>query len=92
MQHDVGMKPTKSLRKQAAKAEAAARRSEDTEHAERMHNLAEAFRPQADALKAEKKKGKRRSSNGPNNGSATSGHRSVVRKFRLPHNEPAAHS
>lgn len=43
------------VRKQAEKAEAAARRSEDIEHAERMHNLAEAFRAQADAPKAEKK-------------------------------------
>ncbi|MES2027690.1 MAG: hypothetical protein V4477_00775 [Pseudomonadota bacterium] len=52
------MKPTKSLRKQAEKAEAAARRSEDTEHAERMRNLADAFRAQADALKAIRKRGK----------------------------------
>jgi hypothetical protein len=52
------MKPTNSLRKQADKAEAEAQHSEDAEHAERMRNLAEAFRAQADALKAEKKKGK----------------------------------
>jgi hypothetical protein len=52
------MKPTKSLKKQAKKADAIANRSADTEHAERMHNLAEAFRAQAEALKAEKKKGK----------------------------------
>jgi hypothetical protein len=52
------MKPTESFRKQAGKAEAVAHRTEDTEHAERMHNLAEAFRAQAEALKAEKKKGK----------------------------------
>jgi hypothetical protein len=52
------MKPTKSLRKQAEKAEAVASRSEDDEHAERMRNLAEAFRAQADALKAAKKNGK----------------------------------
>lgn len=56
--HNIGMKPTKSLRKQAEKAEAAARRSEDTEHAERMRNLADAFRAQADALKAIRKRGK----------------------------------
>lgn len=58
LRHNFRMKPTKSLRKQAGKAEAAAYRTEDTEHAERMHNLAEAFRAQAEALKAEKKKGK----------------------------------
>jgi hypothetical protein len=52
------MKPTKSLRKQARKAEAVAQRSEDIEHAELMHDLAEAFRAQAEALKAEKKKRK----------------------------------
>jgi hypothetical protein len=39
-----GMKPTNSLRKQADKAEAVALHSEDTEHAERMRYLAEAFR------------------------------------------------
>ena len=52
------MKPIKSLRKQAEKAGAEAQRSKDAEHAERMRNLAEAFRAQADALKAEKKKEK----------------------------------
>ena len=58
LRYNIGMKPTKSLRKQAEKAEAAARRSEDTEHAERMRNLADAFRAQADALKAIRKRGK----------------------------------
>ena len=58
LRHNIGMKPTKSLKKQAEKAESAARRSEDIEHAERMRNLAEAFRAQADALKAKKKKQK----------------------------------
>jgi hypothetical protein len=47
LRYNIGMKPTKSLRKQAEKAEAVAHRSEDTEHAERMRNLAEAFRAQA---------------------------------------------
>ncbi|WNV09590.1 hypothetical protein [Tardiphaga sp. 709] len=58
------MKPTKSLKKQAERAEAAARRSADSEHAERMRDLAEAFRAQADALKT-KKKGKRKTRDDP---------------------------
>ena len=70
MQYKIGMKPTKSLKKQAEKAEAVAHRSEDTEHAEQMHNLAEAFRAQASALKAAKKKGKAKKSLRPNPGRA----------------------
>ncbi|WP_149534256.1 hypothetical protein [Tardiphaga sp. P9-11] len=58
LRYNIGMKPTKSLRKQAEKAEAVSHRSEDTEHAERMRNLVEAFRAQAAALKAVRKKGK----------------------------------
>jgi hypothetical protein len=52
------VKPSKQFRKQAEKADAAAQRTDDPEHAERMRTLAEAFRAQADALKAAKKKGK----------------------------------
>jgi hypothetical protein len=49
------MKPVKSIRKQAEKAEAVASRTADPEQAERMRNLADAFRAQADALKATRK-------------------------------------
>lgn len=58
LRYNLGMKPAKSLMKQAEKAEAVAQRSEDIEHAERMRNLAEAFRAQAEMLKAKKKKTK----------------------------------
>jgi hypothetical protein len=58
LRYNIGMKPTKSLRKQAEKAQAVAHRSEDTEYAEQMRNLAEAFRAHADALKAARKKRK----------------------------------
>jgi hypothetical protein len=58
LRYNLGMKPAKSLMKQAEKAEAVAQRSEDIEHAERMRNLAEAFRAQAEMLKAKKKRTK----------------------------------
>lgn len=54
------MKPSKSLRKQAEKAEALARRSVNGEHAEQMRNLAAAFRAQANALKTSGKYAKGR--------------------------------
>jgi hypothetical protein len=53
------VKPAKSFRKQAEKAEAAAAQTDDPEHADRMRTLAEAFRAQADAIKASEKANKR---------------------------------
>jgi hypothetical protein len=50
----------KALRKQAEKAEEAAARAVDHEHAERMRTLADAFRGQADAMKASRKMPKRK--------------------------------
>jgi hypothetical protein len=46
------VKPSKQFRKQAEKAEAAAQRTEDPEHADLLRTLADAFRAQANAIKA----------------------------------------
>jgi hypothetical protein len=53
------VKPSKSFRKQAEKAEAAAAHSDDPEHTDRMRTLADAFRAQADAIKVTEKANKR---------------------------------
>jgi hypothetical protein len=53
------VKPTKSLRKQAEKAEAVAKRMTDPDIAAEMRALADAYRGQADAIKKKlKAKGK----------------------------------
>jgi hypothetical protein len=49
------VKPIKSLRKQAEKAEAVANRISDPEIAGEMRALADAFRSQADAMKKKPK-------------------------------------
>ncbi|MBR0875261.1 hypothetical protein JQ633_33215 [Bradyrhizobium tropiciagri] len=53
-------KETKSLRKQADKAERAARASTDAEASESMLALAKAFRSQAEVIKAKKNTDKKR--------------------------------
>jgi hypothetical protein len=55
------VKQTKYFRKQAAKAERMARSASDTEISQSFLNMARAYRSQADALKAKKKSGKKRS-------------------------------
>ncbi|GIQ73165.1 hypothetical protein ACE103_20370 [Bradyrhizobium sp. ma5] len=54
------VKETKSLRKQADKAERAARAISDSEAAESLLALARAFRSQAEVITAKKKSGKKR--------------------------------
>jgi hypothetical protein len=54
------VKETKFFRKQAAKSERMARSVSDAEISERFLNLANAYRSQADVLKAKKKSGKKR--------------------------------
>ena len=49
------VKPTKSLRKQADRAERAARAMQDEDAARQMLDLAEAYRAQADVLKKKSK-------------------------------------
>ncbi len=51
-------KATKQLRKQAQVAEKVAGQSPDTQVAEQMRTLAEAFRVQADIIKKKRKKKK----------------------------------
>ena len=53
-------KETKSLRKQADKAERMARATADAEISENLLNLAKAYRRQADVLKANRKQEKKR--------------------------------
>ena len=53
-------KETKSLRKQAEKAERAARKITDVEASESLLALARAFRSQADIMKAKNKADKKR--------------------------------
>lgn len=52
------VKPTKYLRKQAAKAERAASRLEDPEVSAEMRALAEAYRNQAEVIKRNKRAAK----------------------------------
>jgi hypothetical protein len=54
------VKEAKFFRKQAAKAERMARSALDVEISERFLNMANAYRSQADVLKAKKKKKKSR--------------------------------
>jgi hypothetical protein len=54
------VKETKFFRKQAKKAERMARAISDTEAAESLSNLAEAYRKQADLLKAKRRSSKKR--------------------------------
>jgi hypothetical protein len=54
------VKETKFFRKQAKKAERMARAIFDAEVAASLSNLAEAYRKQADALKAKRKSSKKR--------------------------------
>jgi hypothetical protein len=54
------VKPTKYLRKQAAKADVAAARVNDPDISTEMLAMASAYRSQADILKRNKKAGKRR--------------------------------
>ena len=55
------VKPTKYLRKQAAKADRAARNLQDPEVSFEMRALAQAYRSQAEVLKRNKKAGKKKS-------------------------------
>jgi hypothetical protein len=54
------VKEAKYFRKQADKAERMARAASDAEISRDFLNMAEAFRSQADALKAKRKSGKKR--------------------------------
>jgi hypothetical protein len=58
------MKPEKHLRKQAAKAEAAARRTLDEEISENLLAMAHAYRSQADILEAKQQANKKSKSRG----------------------------
>jgi hypothetical protein len=57
-------KEVKFFRKQADRAERISRTAPDPEVAENLCNLAKAYRSQADTIKAQRKRGKKRSTSG----------------------------